>query len=110
MEQKKETDNASANTTTSTIKEEIEDPERHMKINGGQEFNVEFSHSYHPSDPEEASRSDDFFADLGEIDGDPLNQLLLSHGFGDGGKDAKGLDHFGIFDWPDQEQNPFGLK
>lgn len=107
-DQKRETDNASANTATS-IKEEIKDVERSMEIDSGQELNSEFLHSYRPSDPEEARRSDDFFADLGEIEGDPLN-LLFSHGFGgDGGKDAKGMDPFGIFDWA-EEQNPFGVK
>ncbi|KAK4779045.1 hypothetical protein SAY86_006573 [Trapa natans] len=109
-DQKMETDSASANTTTSTVKEEIEEAERNLEMNGGEDFNTEFSHSYRPSDPEGTSRSDDFFADLGEIDGDPLNHLLFSHGFGgEGGKDTKGLDPFGIFDWP-EEQNPFGVK
>ncbi|KAK4751191.1 hypothetical protein SAY87_004673 [Trapa incisa] len=98
-DQRKETDSASANTTTSSLKEEMKDAERHVEINGGEDFNSEFSLSYRRlDDPEEASSSDDFFADLGEIDGDPSNHLLFSHGFGEGGKDNKGLDPFGIFE------------
>ncbi|PKI75219.1 hypothetical protein CRG98_004370 [Punica granatum] len=109
-EQKKDTDTASSVNTTALVKEEIEDVERHMEIEGGQEFSAEFSNSYRPSEPEEASRSDDFFADLGEIDGDPLS-LLFNHGFGgDGGKDTKGLDPFGIFDWSEEQNPPFGVK
>ncbi|KAK0578485.1 hypothetical protein LWI29_011185 [Acer saccharum] len=65
-----------------------------------------FSQTYKPALPDDddiihSNQSEDFFADLGEIETDPLN-LLFTQGFstgGDGQKESKALDPFNLFDW-----------
>ncbi|KAG8365681.1 hypothetical protein BUALT_Bualt18G0131800 [Buddleja alternifolia] len=59
-----------------------------------------FPKSYKPTLQNSNNSSEDsFFADLGEIEGDPLD-LLFSQGFsGDhGGRESKGLDPFSFYD------------
>ncbi|KAJ4975174.1 hypothetical protein NE237_000280 [Protea cynaroides] len=65
------------------------------------EFNPGFHQSYRPAPPD-SNQSDNFFADLAELEPDPLN-LLLSHGFNrekmDDERENKALDPFSFFDW-----------
>ncbi|XP_042489180.1 probable WRKY transcription factor 14 isoform X2 [Macadamia integrifolia] len=65
------------------------------------EFSQGFHQSYRPAPPD-SDQSDSFFADLAELEPDPLN-LLLSQGFNgekmDEERDNKALDPFSLFDW-----------
>ena len=96
--------NSSAN--SASVKEEMEDIEKQLEMDDG-----EFSDglSYKPS-MMEGNQSEDFFAELGEIEADPLN-LLFSQGFNAGGDDqreSKALDPFNLFDWSgDTNSNSF---
>lgn len=59
-----------------------------------------FRQSYKPVFLETSNQSEDnFFADLGEIDPDPLD-LLFTEGFSGGDDpDSKDLDPFTFYDW-----------
>ncbi|KAL6991900.1 WRKY Transcription Factor [Sarracenia purpurea var. burkii] len=81
------------------VKEELEDLDRQMHMDEG-EFGCGFPKSYRPALPE-FNQPEDFFAELGEIETDPLN-LLFTHGFtgNQERESSKGLDPFsGFFDW-----------
>ncbi|KAH7545583.1 hypothetical protein FEM48_Zijuj01G0108900 [Ziziphus jujuba var. spinosa] len=75
----------SNSTTSASIKEEIEDMEKQLEMVDDGEFSTDHHHQgfpYRPSMPPDSNHSDqDFFADLGEIEADPLN-LLFSQAFG----------------------------
>nr|DAD43600.1 TPA_asm: hypothetical protein HUJ06_001830 [Nelumbo nucifera] len=93
-------------TTSAPVKEEMGEIEKQMDMNDGDELSPEFPQSYRPGPPD-SNQSEDFFADLGELEPDPLN-LLLSQGFNEGKSDdreTKTLDPFSLFDWTD---NSFG--
>ncbi|XP_058104603.1 probable WRKY transcription factor 14 [Magnolia sinica] len=89
--------------TLGTIKEEVGDAEKEKPIEAGQcEFDQGFHNSYRPVVPD-SNQPDDFFADLGELEPDPLN-LMFSQGFtgekSDEDRENKGaLDPFSLFDW-----------
>ncbi|KAK6916874.1 WRKY domain [Dillenia turbinata] len=87
------------------VKEEMEDIEKQLEIEEG-EFSEGFHQSYKPTMPDQSNQqhqSEDFFADLGELEGDPLD-LLFAQGFtsdhdqGHEGE-SQGIDPFSIFDW-----------
>ena len=44
-------------------------------------------------------QSEDFFAELGEIEADPLNLIFTSQGFNEQRESKASLDPFHIFDW-----------
>jgi hypothetical protein len=50
----------------------------------------------------------DFFAELGEIDADPLDLLFTQEFNGDEQKESKDLDPFSIFDWSGDTNTSFG--
>lgn len=87
-----------APSSSASVKEEIEDIDKSIEMEDA-EFNEGFSQIYKPALPD-SNQSEDFFADLGEIEADPLN-LLFSQGFSADHeqKESKGLDPFSIFDW-----------
>ncbi|KAM1561542.1 hypothetical protein ACFX1Z_004656 [Malus domestica] len=90
--------------SNSTVKEEFEGIEKQLEIDHHQQH---LGFAYRPSMPNEQSNQshhpEDFFADLGEIEADPLN-LLFSQCFSadeqqqKGGKDAAPSDPFNLFD------------
>ncbi|KAJ6776682.1 WRKY TRANSCRIPTION FACTOR 30-RELATED-RELATED [Salix koriyanagi] len=83
-------------TVSASVKEEFDDNDKQMEMEDT-DFSEGFSHSYKPSMPDQSDQ--DFFAELGEIDADPL-ELLFTHEFnGDEQKESKDLDPFSIFDW-----------
>ncbi|KAL5577815.1 hypothetical protein UlMin_019514 [Ulmus minor] len=86
-----------------TVKEEIEDVEKQLvdQLNDG-----EFPYRPSMAVPPTNSSHEDFFADLGEIETDPLN-LLFSQGFDHDHQKgiSKGLDPFNLFDWSGGEDN-----
>lgn len=100
----------SNSTTSASIKEEIEDMEKQLEMVDDGEFSTDHHHQgfpYRPSMPPDSNHSDqDFFADLGEIEADPLN-LLFSQAFGADHeqKGSKGLDPFNLFDWSADNNN-----
>lgn len=116
-EEKKESSNdalsprivAARSTASASVKEEIEDIEKQLEMDDN-EFSEGFPQSYRPALPE-CSQSEDFFADLGEIEADPLD-LMFTQGFttttGDEQKESKGLDPFSIFDWTEDTNTSFG--
>ncbi|CAK7357370.1 unnamed protein product [Dovyalis caffra] len=87
----------SSSTASASVKEEFDDIEKQMEMDDNDQFSEGFSHSYRPSMPDQSDQ--DFFAELGEIDADPLD-LLFTQGFnGEEQKESKALDPFSIFDW-----------
>lgn len=106
--------------SSASVKEEREREAEKMDQDG--EFGDErgFNQTYKPAMPEtggainDGSHHEDFFADLGEIEADPLNHLLFSHGFSgtgdhaqrkDDSSSSKSLDPFNIFDWSSSGDN-----
>ncbi|KDP34851.1 hypothetical protein JCGZ_09139 [Jatropha curcas] len=91
--------------SSTAIKEEInEEIEKQLEMDNDTELS-EGGFPYRPAMAAESSlqQSEDFFADLGEIEADSLD-LLFSQGFnatsGDQDqKDGKSLDPYGFFDW-----------
>ncbi|KAK7332618.1 hypothetical protein VNO80_29373 [Phaseolus coccineus] len=90
--------NSSAN--SASVKEEnMEDIEKQFEMDEG-----EFSDGlpYKPCLMDQSNnQSEDFFAELGEIEADPLD-LLFTQGFGAAGdqrEESKALDPFHLFDW-----------
>ncbi|CAL0334480.1 unnamed protein product [Lupinus luteus] len=96
-EEQQESNNSEGNVS---VKEEIEmeDIEKQLEFD-----DVEFSDglSYKPSMLENSSNNsqshEDFFAELGEIEADPLD-LLFTQDFNDQ-RESKALDPFHLFDW-----------
>ncbi|KAJ6423018.1 hypothetical protein OIU84_024031 [Salix udensis] len=83
-------------TVSASVKEEFDDNDKQMEMEDT-DFSEGFSHSYKPSMPDQSDQ--DFFAELGELDADPL-ELLFTHEFnGDEQKESKDMDPFSIFDW-----------
>ncbi|KAF5944855.1 hypothetical protein HYC85_018932 [Camellia sinensis] len=100
QEQKESSDNVDTmSSSTTPVKEEmVEDLDKQIEMEDG-EFSEGFS--YRPALPESFQSDQDFFADLGEIEADPLN-LLFSQGFsGDEVRENKEvLDQFSsLFEW-----------
>ncbi|GFQ08204.1 probable WRKY transcription factor 14 [Phtheirospermum japonicum] len=63
----------------------------------GADFGEGFRNSYKPILPDNSNRPEDsFFADLGEIEADTLDIFGFA---GDDGRDNKGLDPFGFYEW-----------
>lgn len=97
-----------SSTTGTCVKEEMGDIEKGIDMDDS-EFSEGFSRSYKPAMPE-SNQAEDLFADLGEIEADPLN-LLFTHGFSSGDHDqeralaSKGLDPFSLFDWTGNNNN-----
>lgn len=101
----------SVNVTHGCIKEEIDTGDIHEKLIGmddddGNNKGHDFAHFHQnyrpPADLEPNPQPDDFFADLGELEYDPLNLL-----FTEGGGNNKALDPFSLFDWAGNN-NMFG--
>ncbi|XP_061370491.1 probable WRKY transcription factor 35 [Gastrolobium bilobum] len=91
-----------------SVKEEMEEIEKQLVENMD---DGEFSDGipYKPSMMESSNQlqSEDFFAELGEIEADPLN-LLFTQGFNANDHDqreSKALDPFHLFDWSEEPNN-----
>ncbi|KAF8408726.1 hypothetical protein HHK36_004791 [Tetracentron sinense] len=88
---------AGSSTASTSVKSEMRGMGKPINMDEG-EFYHGFCHSYRPAPAD----SNHLFADLGEIEADPLN-LLFSQGFtgekSDGEKEDKTLDPFSLFDW-----------
>ncbi|XP_059666775.1 probable WRKY transcription factor 14 [Cornus florida] len=111
------TDNVSSSIVTESsttggpsVKEEMEELDhKQMDIDDGDQFSEGFPQTYRPALPDYYSnQSEDFFAELGEIEADPLN-LLFTQGFSAGDEEResnkKALDPFSIFDWTGNNNN-----
>ncbi|CAK9179033.1 unnamed protein product [Ilex paraguariensis] len=105
-EEQKETNTESDNLSILTgnsktrqhVKEEMEEDLDYQIDMDDSEFNEGFPPIYRPALPE-SNHSEDFFADLGEIEADPIN-LLFTRGFsGDERENSKGSDPFGLGYW-----------
>ncbi|KAE9599199.1 hypothetical protein Lal_00043864 [Lupinus albus] len=102
-DEEQESNNSEGNVS---VKEEIEmeDIEKQLEMD-----DVEFSDglSYKPSMLDNISNNsqshEDFFAELGEIETDPLN-LLFTQDFNDQ-RESKALDPFHLFDWSGRDTN-----
>ncbi|XP_050368752.1 probable WRKY transcription factor 14 [Argentina anserina] len=112
--------------SSSTVKEEFEDIENlqlevdhhhhhHQNDSDHHQFsNHEQGFPYRPSMPEHSSnQSEDFFADLGEIEADPLH-LLFSQCFTEDeqikGRNKCALDPFNLFDWSGDQNTNINLN
>lgn len=94
------------NSTVGAVKEEMEDIEKQIEMDDG-EFSDGLVLPYKSSSLMENNQPhEDFFAELGELEGDPLN-LLFNQGFGtdDHQKESKALDPFHLFDWSENSNN-----
>ncbi|KAL2494020.1 putative WRKY transcription factor 14 [Forsythia ovata] len=84
-----------------SVKEEIKGQDCKNQIESvadDRELSTEgFPHSYKPALPADGNHSEDFFADLGEIEADPLD-LLFTRGFS-GEEEHKTLNPFSFFNW-----------
>ncbi|XWS17975.1 hypothetical protein CRYUN_Cryun32bG0002600 [Craigia yunnanensis] len=90
---------AASSNASASVKEEIEDIEKQLDIDNA-EFSQGIPQTYRPALPD-SQQSEDFFADLDEIEADPLN-LLFPQGFStdqDEQKEKKAMDPFSLFDW-----------
>ncbi|KAK9267915.1 hypothetical protein L1049_010352 [Liquidambar formosana] len=94
--------------SSTSIKEEMEDIEKQLEMDDGDQFSEAFPQSYKPAMPD-SNQAEDFFADLDEIETDPINHLLFNQGFPQGDeqeRESKGLDTlFSIFDWSGNNNN-----
>lgn len=110
--------------SASTVKEEFEDIEKQLELDHRPDSDHRRHHHhfsgdhqagfpYRPSMPDDQSNQsqhhEDFFADLGEIEADPLN-LLFSQCFTAEEQQQKGskavaLDPFNLFDWSGDNHN-----
>ncbi|KAL4627901.1 hypothetical protein ACB092_05G200000 [Castanea dentata] len=98
---------AGSSTTSASVKEEIEDIEKQLEMDNDGEFSNDQGFAYRPTMIVGSNQSDqDFFAELGEIETDPLD-LLFNQGFtGDHEqKESKAMDPFSLFDWPSGDNN-----
>ncbi|WJZ97031.1 hypothetical protein VitviT2T_015665 [Vitis vinifera] len=94
-----------SSTTGASVKEEMGNVEKQLEMDDS-EFSEGFPRSYKPAMPD-SNQSEDFFADLGEIEADPLN-LLFAQGFSSGDheeRESKALDPFSLFDWTGNNSN-----
>ncbi|XP_059669308.1 probable WRKY transcription factor 14 [Cornus florida] len=98
---------ANSTNTGSSVKEEMEDLDKQIEMDDD-EFSTEgFIQSYRPALPDYSSNQcEDFFADLGEIEADPLN-LLFTQAFtaDEERENNKALDPFSLFDWTASNNN-----
>jgi len=94
-----------SSTASASVKEESDDIEKQMEMDDN-EFSEGFSQSYRPSMPGQSDQ--DFFAELGEIDADPLDVLFTQGINGEEQKESKALDPFSIFDWSEDTSISFG--
>ncbi|KAK6154816.1 hypothetical protein DH2020_009064 [Rehmannia glutinosa] len=99
------------NTVTSSthVKEEEMDQDFDNQLENMDDVEFDdqgFPNSYKPTLADSINQSEDsFFADLGEIEADPLD-LLLTRGFcGDDGRENKDLDPFSFYDWATNNSN-----
>ncbi|XP_039004418.1 probable WRKY transcription factor 14 [Hibiscus syriacus] len=84
-------------TVSSSAKEESDDMEKQLEMHDG-EFAQGVPQNYKPSLMADSQQAEDFFAELDEIETDPLN-LLFPRGFHqDERKEKKTMDPFGLFD------------
>ena len=101
---------AASSTASASVKEEIhQDIDKGLVIDDA-EFGegIPQSQTYRPALPD-SHQSEDFFADLDEIEADPLN-LLFPQGFStdqDEQKDNKAMDPFSLFDWSGDNSGSF---
>ncbi|XWS11486.1 hypothetical protein CRYUN_Cryun37aG0002500 [Craigia yunnanensis] len=98
---------AASSTASASVKEEIEDIEKQLDIDDA-EFGGGIPQTYRPALPD-SQQSEDFFADLDEIEADPLN-LLFPQGFStdqDERREKKAMDPFSLFDWSGDNNTSF---
>nr|TKR75664.1 putative WRKY transcription factor 14 [Populus alba] len=93
-----------SSTASASVKEESDDIEKQMEMDDN-EFSEGFSQSYRPSMPGQSDQ--DFFAELGEIDTDPLDLFFTKGINGEEKKESKALDPFSIFDWSEDTYEHF---
>ncbi|XVF23042.1 hypothetical protein REPUB_Repub13aG0003800 [Reevesia pubescens] len=97
---------AASSSASALVKEETEEMEKQLDIDNDAEFGEGIPQTYRPALPV-SQQSEDFFADLDEIEADPLN-LLFPQGFRgdqDEQKENKAMDPFSLFDWSAGDNN-----
>ncbi|PIN24098.1 hypothetical protein CDL12_03183 [Handroanthus impetiginosus] len=102
------TENAvtSSSTNSAAVKEETDqDFDNQLENMDDAEFNEGFPQTYKPTLPDSNHTEDNFFADLGEIEGDPLDLLFIQGFSGDVGRENKDLDPFSFYDWAANTSN-----
>ncbi|XP_039017485.1 probable WRKY transcription factor 14 isoform X1 [Hibiscus syriacus] len=91
---------------SSSAKEESDGMEKQLEMHDG-EFTQRIPQNYKPSLMADSQQAEDLFAELDEIETDPLN-LLFPQGFDqDEQKEKKTMDPFGLFDWPGNNNASF---
>ncbi|CAI9760044.1 unnamed protein product [Fraxinus pennsylvanica] len=100
----KDIQNNTENAIPSPMDVKKEDLENQLEMDGA-ELNEGFSsQSYKPA-LSGSNQSEDLFADLGEIEADPLDLLFMDGFSGDEGGDNKALDPFSFYDWSRNNNN-----
>ncbi|KAL4278504.1 hypothetical protein GQ457_03G043100 [Hibiscus cannabinus] len=102
--------NAAAAPATSTAsasaKEDSDDTEKQLEMEDADGIPQNYTPASIPLPPD-SQQADDFFAELDEIETDPLT-LMFAQGFSGSGKDQKKtMDPFGLFDWPGNNNTSF---
>ncbi|KAK9022436.1 hypothetical protein V6N11_002699 [Hibiscus sabdariffa] len=102
---------AVSSTASASAKEESEDMEKQPELDDAEFGDQGIPQTYTPAlMPIDSQQAEDFFAELDEIETDPLN-LLFPQGFSgtdqDEQQEKKTMDPFGLFDWPGNNDAPF---
>ncbi|KAL2473894.1 putative WRKY transcription factor 35 [Forsythia ovata] len=99
-----ETENHTENVIPSPMAVKKEDLDNQLEMDDA-ELNEKFSsQSYKPA-LLGSNQCEDLFADLGEIEADPLDLLFMDSFSGDEGRENKALDPFSFYDWPRNNSN-----
>lgn len=120
QQHQQETNNSEGNVSpvANSVKEEnMEDIEKHQLEMDEGEFSDGLTykpclvdhHNHQSNNNSNQSSDQDFFAELGEIEADPLD-LLFTQGFGgadDHQRESKALDPFHLFDWSGDNTTTF---
>ncbi|CAI9773320.1 unnamed protein product [Fraxinus pennsylvanica] len=94
-----ETGNHAENVIPSPVDVKKEDLDNQFEIDDAELYEGFPSQSYKPA-LLGSNQSEDLFADLGEIEADPLDLLFMDGFSGDEGRENKALDPFSFYDWP----------
>ncbi|KAE8656890.1 WRKY transcription factor 22 [Hibiscus syriacus] len=103
---------AVSSTASASAKEESEDMEKQQEPDDAEFGDQGIPQTYIPpaSMPTNSQQADDFFAELDEIETDPLNLLFPQRFSGadqDEQKETKTMDPFGLFNWPGNNNASF---
>ncbi|KAK8584640.1 hypothetical protein V6N13_138595 [Hibiscus sabdariffa] len=96
---------AATSTASASAKEESDDTEKQLEMEDADGIPQNYTPASIPLPPD-SQQADDFFAELDEIETDPLT-LMFAQGLSGSGKEKKTMNPFGLFDWPGNKNTSF---